>query len=155
VALVLLPVLAAGCQEETPVGLGGGPLPGEPVTVEVTIPWSGFASNLEVFGGYGSPADLGRGVVALQYEGVLEARTLMRVGPYPDTVSVRDSTGTIRPDAGLTFLGGRLVARFDTIASTTAVPIARRGFTMPAATGRNRLRGWRRSMSASITSLSR
>ncbi len=112
------PLLAAGCQEESPVGLGDGPLPGEPVTVEVTIPWSDFASNLEVFGGYGSPQDLGRGVLALQYEGVLDARTLLRFGEYPDTVTVQDSTGTLRPDAGLTLIGGQLVARFDTIAST-------------------------------------
>ena len=117
-SLVALPVLAWGCQEESPVGVGEGPLPGEPVTVQITIPWADFASNLEVFGGYGSPQDLGRGVLALQYQGVLEARTLLRMGAYPDTVTVRDSTGTLRPDAGLTFVGGRLVARFDTIAST-------------------------------------
>ncbi|KPJ80597.1 MAG: hypothetical protein AMS19_09295 [Gemmatimonas sp. SG8_23] len=118
VASVAAPALLIACEEQSPVGIGGGPLPGEPVTVEVTIPWSDFASALEVFGGYGSPQDLGQGVLALQYEGTLDARTLLRFAEYPDTATVRDSTGTSRPDGDLTFVGGRLVTRFDTIAST-------------------------------------
>jgi hypothetical protein len=123
-AVASLPAFVA-CSEESPVGIGPGPLPGEPVTVEVTIPWSEFASALEVFGGYGSPEDLGRGVLALQYEGTLDARTLLRFASYPDTATVRDSTGTNRPDGNLTFIGGRLVARFDTVASTNGdTPVA-------------------------------
>jgi len=122
--LCVAPVLLVACEEQSPVGVGDGPLPGEPVTIEVTIPWSQFADSLEVFGGYGSPEDLGQGVVALQYEGLLDARTLLRFGDYPDTASVRDSTGTIRPDFDLTYFGGQLVMRFDTVASTNgATPI--------------------------------
>lgn len=108
------------CEEQSPVGIGDGPLPGEPVTVEVTIPWSQFASSLEVFGGYGSAEDLGLGFLATQYEGTLDARSLLRFAEYPDTASVRDTTGTIRPDFDLTYFGGRLVVRFDTIASTNS-----------------------------------
>jgi hypothetical protein len=118
-----LPVFVA-CEEQSPVGIGPGTLPGEPVTVEITIPWSEFASALEVFGGYGSPEDLGQGILAVQYEGTLDARTLIRFAEYPDTATVRDSTGTNRPDGDLTFIGGRLVAHFDTIESTNgATPV--------------------------------
>ncbi len=121
----LAPVVFVACEEQTPVGIGPGPLPGEPVSVEVTIPWSDFASALEVFGGYGSPEDLGQGVIARQFEALLDARSLLRFQEYPDTASVRDSTGTIREDSDLTYVGGRLVLLMDTIASTNgATPVA-------------------------------
>ena len=68
-ALGLWPIFLVGCEEQLPVAIGDQALPGEPVTIEITVPWSDFASNLEVFGGYGSPEDLGSGVLANQYEG--------------------------------------------------------------------------------------
>lgn len=117
-ALAAWPAVLFGCSEESPVGIGDQELPGEPVTIEVRIPWSAFASNLETFGGYGRTADLEEGVLALQYEGTLDARTLMRFQAYPLVATVRDSTGTERPDYGLTFIGGQLVTFFDRVAST-------------------------------------
>ena len=113
----------AACDEELPLGVVDGPLPGEPITVEVEIPWSEFASNLEVFGGYGSPVELGLGFVALQFADTLDARTLYRFTGYPAAVTVRDTTGAQRPDSSITFVGGRLVARFDTLASTNTGPV--------------------------------
>ncbi len=110
----------SACQEELPVGIADGPLPGTPVTVQVTLPWSQFASNLEVFGGYGSAEDLGEGVLANQFEGSLDARTLIRFATYPSVATVRDTSGTNRPDSSLTFVSGRLVTFFDTIASTNS-----------------------------------
>lgn len=100
-----------------------GALPGEPITVEVDIPWSEFASNLQVFGGYGSPQDLGQGFIAEDFAGTLDARTLLRIGAFPVVATVRDSSGTQRPDSSLTFISGRLVAFFDTIASTSTGPV--------------------------------
>lgn len=108
---------AAGCEEELPVAISDD-LPGEPITVEVDVPWSDFASNLEVFGGYGSPRDLDDGFVANDFAGTLDARTLLRFSSYPRSATVRDETGTLRPDSNLTHVGGRLVAFFDTDAST-------------------------------------
>jgi hypothetical protein len=122
-AVGLSVAVVAACEEQTPTAIGDGELPGEPITVEVRIPWSDFASNLEVFGGYGSPEDLGRGVVANQFAGTLDARTLIRFAAYPTQATVRDSTGAERPDTDLTFLGGRLVAFFDTLASTNTAPV--------------------------------
>lgn len=113
---------AAGCENELPTAVGGD-IPAEPVSVEVLIPWSGFASNLAVFGGYGSPAELGEGVVANAFEGTLTAHTLLDFLSYPTVATVRDATGTLRPDSSLTYVGGRLVAFFDTTASTNTGPV--------------------------------
>lgn len=113
----------AACDEELPLGVVDTPLPAGPITVEVEIPWSDFASNLEVFGGYGSPEDLGVGFVANQFAGTLDARTLIRYTGYPQAVTVRDTTGAQRPDSSITFVGGRLVAFFDTLASTNTGPV--------------------------------
>ena len=120
-ALAALGVVA--CAEQTPTSLDESLLPDEPITLELHIPWEDFASNLEVIGGYGSPSELGAGVLANSFAGTLDARTLLRFGAYPTTVSVRDTTGTTRPDSSLTFIGGRVVAFLDTIASTNEGPV--------------------------------
>ena len=123
VASALLVVGAAACEERTPTSVDERLLPPEPVTMEVRLGWDEFASNLEVFGGYGAPEELGTGVVANEYADTLNARTLVRFGAYPTETSVRDSAGTIRTDTNLTFVGGRLVAFLDTLASTNALPV--------------------------------
>lgn len=123
VAVGLSMALVMACQEESPTSIAEGDLPGSPVTVEILLPWSDFASNLEVFGGFGSPEDLRQGVVANQFAGTLNARTLLRFLPYPTVVTVRDSAGTARPDADLTYIGGTLIAFFDTLASTNVGPV--------------------------------
>ena len=113
----------AACQEESPTTLDANLLPEEPITLEIEIPWEDFASDLEVFGGYGAPWELGTGVIAKAFAGVLDARTLARFGAYPRVHQVRDTTGTTRPDSSLTFVGGRVVVVFDTIASTDNGPV--------------------------------
>ncbi len=122
-ALGLVSVFGAGCEEQTPVALDDEALPGAPISVTVLIPWSEFASNLEVFGGYGSAEDIGRGVLAEDFAGTLDARTLMRIGSYPRVATVQDTTGASRPDSTLTIFGGRFVAFFDTIESTNEAPV--------------------------------
>lgn len=107
------------------MGIGGN-IAAEPVTVEVELAWSDFGSNLEVLGGYGAPAQLGTGVLASRYGdsiNAIDARTLARFGPYPRQATVPDSTGASRPDSMLTFVGGRVAVRFDTIASTNTGPV--------------------------------
>ena len=109
---------ATGCLNETPTTLGGDPFPGEPVTVEIQVAWDDFASNLEVFGGYGAARQLGVGVVASDYASSLNARTLVRFFGYPASISVVDTTGTTRTDTAYVITGGRVVARFSRSAST-------------------------------------
>lgn len=122
-AATMAPAILVGCEEQLPVGPGNEALPGEPVTIEITLPWSSFASDLQVYGGYGAAVDLNQGVLANQFAGSLDARTLMRFNAYPAVATVRDTTGTNRPDSTLTYFSGRLVAFIDTIASNTTGPV--------------------------------
>ncbi len=111
------------CEEQSPTSLDESVLPQEPITLELSIPWEDFASNLEVIGGFGVPAEIGRGVLAKSFGGTLDARTLLRFAAYPTEASVRDTTGTTRTDGSLTFIGGRLVAYLDTIGNTNEGPV--------------------------------
>jgi len=125
VAPIPVVVLALGaCGEVVPTAVDDTLIPDEPVTVEVRLPWDEFASNLQVLGGYGSPQELGTGVAAHLYAGTLEARTLVGFTPYPSAASVPDSTGTTRVDSTLTRIGGRVVARLDTLSSVLVDGVA-------------------------------
>lgn len=102
------------CEETTPTSSDGGLIPLEPRTVEVVLSFEDFAEAVQVYGGYGTPGELFESVLAQDYEGVLDARVLVRYAAYPWRASVADSLGTTRADSAFTFVGGRLVARFDT-----------------------------------------
>lgn len=111
------------CQEELPTLLDDDLFPVGAVTVEVRLPFEEFATNLATWGGYGSPFELPTGIVARGYEDILDARTLVKFFNYPSEVSVRDTTGSVRPDTLLTFPGGRLIARMDTTSSVAPGPV--------------------------------
>jgi hypothetical protein len=120
-ALVSWPLL--GCQEELPTATWDDLIPVEAVTVEVWLSFDEFAENLRVYGGFGDPSELRYGLLAHDFEGGLEARTLVGFWPYPVSATVRDTTGTTRADSSLVFIGGRLVAHIDTIASIYDGPV--------------------------------
>ena len=120
-ALVVAPLMA--CQEEIPTANKEDLIPVDPVTVEVRLPFAEFATNLRVFGGYGSPSELPYGVLANDYEGSLSARTLIEWWPFPTTAMVRDTTGTSRPDTSLVFVGGKMVVFVDTLSSQHEGPV--------------------------------
>ena len=120
-ALALMPLLA--CQEEIPTANQDDLIPLDPVTVEVRLPFESFATNFRVYGGYGSPGELSYGVMAKDYEGALNARTLIGWFPYPLAATVRDTTGTSRPDSSLVFVGGQMVVLMDTLASVHDGPV--------------------------------
>ena len=115
--LALVSWFSLGCGEELPTAKTVDLIPVEAVSFQVVLPFEEFGANLRVFGGYGSSAELPYAVLAHDYEGELEARALFGLWPYPIAATVRDSTGTTRPDSSLTFVGGRVVAKFDTLAS--------------------------------------
>ncbi len=125
--IALLGCVAMGvvaCGTETPTSVDEDLLPAEPITLELRLGWDEFGSGLEVLGGYGSTIDLGRGVLARAFAGVLDSRVLLVVDTFPSSALVEDTAGTTRSDSNLTFVGGRLVARFDTISSTNTGPVA-------------------------------
>ena len=124
----LVPLLSvatfAACENQVPTMVDDRLLPVGPVTIEVRLPWSQFASNARVLGGYGSANEVGLGFLANAYQGTLNARTLLHVSGFPTEASVRDSTGTTRTDTQLTFVGGYLMVRFDADASTNPGPVS-------------------------------
>ncbi len=123
-ALAGLCVLGSmACSELNPTSLDEEFLPPAPLTAEIRLGWDAFASNLEVFGGFGSPLELGSGVTARLFAGTLNARTLARFTGYPQAATVRDSAGNTRADSTLTFVGGWVVAVVDTLASVSSGPV--------------------------------
>ena len=100
-----------------PTATDGDLLPLEVLTIEVSLPFAEFGSDLRRFGGFGTPNGVPAIVVAREYQGELEARGLVRWSNIPKTISVQDTTGATRPDSMLTFLSAQIVAVVDTVAS--------------------------------------
>ena len=125
-------VALCGCQELLPI-VQDESLVQSGFAIELILSFDEFATGARVYGGYGRASDLSGGFVAHEFgapskgggprELGLEAATLMRFARYPRVVQVLDTTGTIRPDSSLTFLSGRIVARFDTIGSVHEGPV--------------------------------
>ena len=121
----MLSALAAGlsaCADELPTATHPA-TPVAPVTFEVRLPWSAFASNLRVMGGFGRPDQVGAGLLANQFAGKLDARTLARFPEFPVSVSVLDTLGTTRTDTLLTFIGANVLVQFDTTSATNSGPV--------------------------------
>ena len=126
IPVALLSATLCGCQELLPVVVSDD-LVRSGFAVELVLSFDEFASGARVYGGYGRASELTGGFVAHEFGGQpqggdsqelgLEAATLLRFGRYPQVWQVLDTTGTIRPDSSLTFLSGRILARFDTIGS--------------------------------------
>lgn len=112
--LALIPLIW-GCADETPTSTRAELFPVTLETVEVRVPFEEFASDIRIIGGFGSPLELGQGVVAREFAGTLNARTLSRFQSYPRAASVRDTTGTLRTDSSLTFFGGQVVLAMDSL----------------------------------------
>ncbi len=114
----LIAVLLAACEEETPTGVSPQLAPVSLRTLEFRLAWEDFGVGLEVFGGYGTPSELRAGLLANDFEGVLDARTLIRYENLRQLASVRDTTGTLVGDSAFAFEKGRLGLVFDPHAST-------------------------------------
>ena len=121
IALLALGTLA-GCSDELPTATHPS-TPVEPVTFEVRLPWSQFATNLRVLSGFGGPVDAPVGIIAHQYQGELEARTIVRYPNLPRSWSVLDSLGTTRTDTLLSFIGSNIIIQFDSTAHTNTGPV--------------------------------
>ena len=111
----------AGCDDQLPTAVDEDLLPASLVTFEVRLPWSEFASNLRVLGGFGRAYELSRGYLADGYRGTMTAHTLLHLNEFPLGATVRDTTGVTQLDTMLTFIQGELMVRFDTVTSTNIV----------------------------------
>lgn len=109
----------SGCGDELPTAAEESLLPVEVRSVELLLPFDAFVRDHRVVGGFGSPADVGFGLLADAFGDGLGARTLARFGSPPEAVTVVDpDTRETAVDSSLTYVGGRLVVRVDTAAST-------------------------------------
>lgn len=111
---------AAACGTDSPVGVGEGLLPEQPVTsFEVVLTADQFLVLDSAFALYDRPFQANAHVVANEFEGVLSARVLARFNPLPRSITVVDSaTGTSATDTMPTYEVGRLVLLVDTIRSS-------------------------------------
>ncbi len=116
-------VLFAGCQESVPTATDASLIPINPITVEVLLDFEDFVTDFDVIGGFGSPADLGRGLVARDFRGTLDARTLIRFGNFQRSITVEDSLGVTRQDTAFTVLGGQIVIVFDSTSASPDIPV--------------------------------
>ena len=103
--------VVSSCSEKNTTAPDLGFLQIDPRTVEVFIPFDDFVDDVQVFGGFGSAADLGYGVVALDFGG-LSARTLLLLSDFPS-----DDGGEV------SLVGGRVVLVFDTVRGTLDTPV--------------------------------
>ncbi len=102
------------CQENSPTSVDPDGNPVSIETFEIDLPWSVFGSRSETFGGFGTPSQLGALVVADDYQGSLNSRGIARPGEIPERVNVRRDDGILVLDSVEAYLGGRVVATFDT-----------------------------------------
>ena len=111
----------AACQNEIPTALDEGLLPLQPVTLEVRLPWSQFATSTQVVGGFGRANELGVGTIANAFGGTLNARTLLHLVPQnlDSVVTLVDIAG----DTLSSIVGGAVFLRFDPDASTNQGPV--------------------------------
>jgi len=120
--LFLCAGVVSGCKEKSATAPDLGFIKVNPQTVEILIPFEDFVDDVQVFGGYGSAADLGHGVVSLDYNG-LTTRSLVHVADYPTSVEVPGADGVVRADTDLSFVGGRVVFVFDTLVGSVLFPV--------------------------------
>jgi len=114
VTVMVCVAMASGCTEEISTAPDLGFFQVDARTVEVLIPYADFVDEVQVFGGYGSSTDVGRGFVAADFDG-LNAQTLVYLGGYP--------TSSAQVTGNLTFFDGRLVLFFDTLRGTVDSPV--------------------------------
>ena len=93
-------VLLGACGSDSPVEVGAGLLPAEPVTTfEVVLEADQFLALDSAFALYNQPADAGFAMIAADYAGVLDAHALNRFS-IVRTITVRDTlANSVRIDS--------------------------------------------------------
>jgi hypothetical protein len=117
-ALLLLAGGVSGCRDELPTATGPDRFPeGTLLTsLVVDLPAAEFLEYLGQFTGYTGVRQAEYGLVANQFDGVLQARTLSRLGAFPDTISYTAGGATVT-DTVWEWAAGSVVATVDTVAT--------------------------------------
>jgi hypothetical protein len=119
----LLSLPAVACTDDPPTAIGGDLFPGNlPSTFQVVLPADSFFQQLGSFSGFSDAGDVSYQLVANRFDGGLQANTLVSLAAFPTSFNYTQG-GTARSDTLATLGRGSLVARLDTVASTSAGPI--------------------------------
>ena len=121
--LLLAGVIALGaCDREDPTEIGGVLIPDESVrTFEVILDASDFLVMDTAFSAF-PPAQSNFITIANTFDGALNANVLERFRVTP-IIGVPDSAGVIQIDSLPKLVSGRLIVKFDTIASARTGPV--------------------------------
>jgi hypothetical protein len=105
-----------GCEDAIPTSTDGDLLPVEAVTVELRLPFSEFATDFQLFDGFGSTSILPSLVLAHEWEGTVEARSLFRFLDLPLTIFVfPPGSNTTVADSLFVPVSGEVALELDTL----------------------------------------
>lgn len=110
--------LAGACTQDSPTEAGSGLLPPDAIrTFEFVLGPERYLQWDTAFGLYSAPADAPFTVIANEYEGALNSRTLLRFA-IPRVIAVIDTLGVLRTDSMPIFFAGDVRVIVDTLGST-------------------------------------
>ena len=108
----------AACKDQLPTSVDEQLLPVGPVSIEVRLPFSQFATSAKVYSGFGKAEELGSAIIADKFGGRVDARALFHYLAPPTSTDVTDSTGTTVTDDSISFTGATLILRLNRAASS-------------------------------------
>jgi hypothetical protein len=123
IALLLAGGLAA-CDDELPTGVGSDLFPDGANLTSLVYEFDAaeFLETLGVFDGFFRTSSAGYGVVAHDFDGTLDARTLIRLVDFPITASVPVEGAPAVVDTIASFPSAVLIAAVDTLGSAASGP---------------------------------
>lgn len=110
--------IAAGCTEESPTSVGGELIGEGYRTYEVVLDADSFLQSDITYTGLGSLNLAPFAIVARDFGGELDARTLLRVRP-PTQVTYENDAGNNVTDSVFTIIGGTLTLAMDSLTDRT------------------------------------
>lgn len=117
-AAVFAVAASAACENQVPTATGVDLFPGgvAPTSIVLELPAANFLAQDTVFQGFSNPRLTPYLLVANDFDGALDAHTLVRFTNFPDSVTYL-VTGAARTEAISSFGPGRVITRVDTLAS--------------------------------------
>ena len=113
---VALACVLAACGTEAPLDIGSDLSPIDVESFEVELPADVFISQYHNFAGYVPPREVGYGIIATDYDGELDVRSIARFVTPPSTIMYARG-GATYTDSTPTYPGARVVIVSDTARS--------------------------------------
>lgn len=129
--LALSSLALAGCEDNLPTASGEDRFPEGlvPTTVEIVLPADAFLRSDAVYDGFADPREAGFLLAAQEFDGVLDAHALARLGNFPDSVTFT-SAGASRTDTAFTYAAGQITTLVDNRASFSPGPATLRLYAL-------------------------